>query len=104
MKAFEGDHRVSRSRVLVSRLTLLLLLVIPSAILLTRQSVPPAGSNPILVASNSPTAVKALTIRWYFRNNQWSADIRTLASMLHYIADSPELAQTNSLNAKSKDA
>ena len=104
MKTVKGKYRHSSTSVLLLRTTLFVLLAVPSVLLLTRPGSPPVVPTSLLVASNSPTALKRLTIPWYFRNNQWSADMRTLAGMLHYLADSPALAQTNASTGKSNDA
>ena len=105
MKKVEGNSRHMKAGILVPRLVFLFLLAITVAALVTRPSLVSSPPAPVLVASNSATSLnKGMTIPWYFRNNQWSADMRTLAGMLHYIAESPDIAQTNSLNGKSHDA
>jgi hypothetical protein len=56
-----------------------------------------------LVASNTPLSVTHVTVPWYFKKDQWRADMRTLEGILRYLSDAGELAQTNSAQGLAGD-
>ena len=62
----------------------------------------PEFASPPFMASNS--TVPGTGVPWYFRSGQWRADMRSLAEVLRYLAESQKIAQTNPVPAKADNA
>lgn len=59
-----------------------------------------------LIVSNCPVSLERQAGPWYFRSGQWRADMRSLAALLRFLADSEkiEVVETNVIPAKTDNA